>query len=41
MCEHSQSEAIRMGFRAMQFNIVVATNEAAVRLWQKLKQLRA
>jgi len=36
MCEHSQSEALRMGFRAMQFNIVVATNEAAVRLWQKL-----
>jgi ribosomal protein S18 acetylase RimI-like enzyme len=36
MCEHSQSEAIRMGFRAMQFNIVVATNETAVRLWQKM-----
>jgi ribosomal protein S18 acetylase RimI-like enzyme len=36
MCEHSQSEAIRMGFRAMQFNIVVATNETAVLLWQKL-----
>ncbi len=36
MCEHSQKEAIRMGFRAMQFNIVVATNETAVRLWQKL-----
>jgi predicted N-acetyltransferase YhbS len=27
MCEHSQAEAKRMGFRAMQFNIVVATNE--------------
>lgn len=36
MCEHSQSEAIRIGFRAMQFNIVVATNQTAVRLWQKL-----
>jgi ribosomal protein S18 acetylase RimI-like enzyme len=36
MCEHSQAEAVRMGFRAMQFNIVVATNETAVRLWQKL-----
>ena len=34
-CEHSQSEATRMGFRAMQFKIVVATNESAVRLWQK------
>jgi len=36
MCEHSQSEAKRMGFRAMQFNIVVSTNESAVHLWQKL-----
>jgi ribosomal protein S18 acetylase RimI-like enzyme len=36
MCEHSQSEARAMGFRAMQFNIVVATNETAVRLWKKL-----
>ena len=25
-----------MGFRAMQFNFVVATNERAVRLWQRL-----
>jgi len=36
MCEHSQAEAVAMGFRAMQFNLVVATNESAVRLWQKL-----
>ena len=36
MCEHSQREAIRRGFRAMQFNLVVSTNESAVRLWQKL-----
>lgn len=36
MCEHSQAEALAMGFRAMQFNLVVATNESAVRLWQKL-----
>ena len=36
MCEHSQREAIVMGFRAMQFNFVVSTNERAVRLWQKL-----
>lgn len=35
MCEHSQSEAVSLGFRAMQFNLVVATNEVAVRLWQK------
>ena len=36
MCEHSQAEAIAMGFRAMQFNLVVATNEGAVHLWRKL-----
>ncbi len=36
MCEHSQAEAVAMGFRAMQFNFVVATNERAVRLWQAL-----
>jgi ribosomal protein S18 acetylase RimI-like enzyme len=36
MCEHSQAEAIAMGFRAMQFNLVVATNERAVRLWERL-----
>ena len=36
MCEHSQAQALAMGFRAMQFNLVVSTNERAVRLWQKL-----
>lgn len=36
MCAHSQTEARSMGFRAMQFNLVVATNERAVRLWQRL-----
>lgn len=36
MCEHSQREAARLGFRAMQFNLVVSTNESAVRLWRKL-----
>lgn len=36
MCEHSQVEAIAMGFRAMQFNFVVSTNERAVQLWQRL-----
>jgi RimJ/RimL family protein N-acetyltransferase len=35
MCEHSQREALRLGFLAMQYNLVVATNEQAVRLWQK------
>lgn len=36
MCEHSQARAVEMGFRAMQYNLVVATNERAVRLWQRL-----
>lgn len=36
MCEHSQVEAVAMGFRAMQFNFVVETNERAVRLWQRM-----
>jgi len=36
MCEHSQQWAVANGFRAMQFNFVVATNERAVRLWQRL-----
>lgn len=35
MCEHSQCEAAGLGFRAMQYNLVVATNETAVRLWKK------
>ncbi len=35
MCVHSQQVAVRMGFRGMQFNLVVATNDGAVRLWQK------
>lgn len=36
MCEHSQARAQERGFRAMQFNLVVASNEGAVRLWSKL-----
>ena len=36
MCEHSQVVAVSMGFRAMQFNLVVCTNERAVRLWKRL-----
>jgi ribosomal protein S18 acetylase RimI-like enzyme len=36
MGEHCLSEARRLGFRAMQFNLVVSTNEAAVALWEKL-----
>jgi len=36
MGEHCLSEARRLGFRAMQFNFVVSTNESAVHLWQQL-----
>jgi L-amino acid N-acyltransferase YncA len=36
MGEHCLKEASRLGFRAMQFNFVVANNESAVKLWQKL-----
>ena len=36
MGEHCLDEARRLGYRAMQFNFVVSTNEAAVGLWQKL-----
>jgi ribosomal protein S18 acetylase RimI-like enzyme len=36
MCEHSLQQARDRGFRAMQFNFVVATNERAIRLWQSL-----
>ena len=36
MGEHCLTEALRLGFRAMQFNFVVSTNQAAVRLWQQL-----
>jgi ribosomal protein S18 acetylase RimI-like enzyme len=35
MCVHSIEQARARGFRAMQFNFVVRTNERAVRLWQK------
>jgi ribosomal protein S18 acetylase RimI-like enzyme len=34
MCEHSLEQAKTRGFRAMQFNFVVSTNDRAVRLWQ-------
>jgi ribosomal protein S18 acetylase RimI-like enzyme len=35
MCEHSLAQARRAGFTAMQYNFVVSSNEAAVRLWQR------
>jgi ribosomal protein S18 acetylase RimI-like enzyme len=36
MCEHSLAEAAASGFRAMQYNLVVSTNERAVRLWKHM-----
>ncbi len=36
MCVHSLEVARQRGFRAMQFNFVVSTNERAVRLWTSL-----
>ena len=36
MCEHSLEHARARGFRAMQFNFVVSTNDRAATLWQSL-----
>jgi ribosomal protein S18 acetylase RimI-like enzyme len=36
MCEHSQAQALAMGFKAMQFNFVVSTNVRAIALWERL-----
>lgn len=35
MCEHSLALARQLGFTAMQYNLVVASNETALRLWQR------
>jgi L-amino acid N-acyltransferase YncA len=35
MANHSLIEARRLGFKAMQFNLVVSTNSVAIHLWQK------
>ncbi len=36
MCQHSLAEARKLGFKAMQFNFVVSTNENAVILWKNM-----
>lgn len=36
LCKHSQIVAQELGFKAMQFNMVVSTNDVAVGLWKKL-----
>lgn len=37
MCLHSLERARERGFRAMQFNFVVSTNERAIKLWTSLE----
>src|SRR5882762_5888742 len=36
MCAHSLERARARGFRAMQFNFVISSNERALRLWETL-----
>jgi ribosomal protein S18 acetylase RimI-like enzyme len=36
MCLHSQDQARAMGYLAMQFNFVLASNQGAVQLWHRL-----
>ena len=36
MCRHSLAEARSQGYRAMQYNLVAATNAGAVRLWHRM-----
>jgi len=35
LCQHSLEAARRLGFRAMQFNLVVSTNTAGLRCWER------
>jgi L-amino acid N-acyltransferase YncA len=35
LCQHSLQAARRLGFRAMQFNLVVSTNTASIGCWQR------
>ena len=35
MCVHSQAQARDMGFLAMQYNLVVSSNEGAIKLWKR------
>lgn len=36
MCRHSEQIALELGYTAMQFNFVAASNKGAVRLWESL-----
>jgi L-amino acid N-acyltransferase YncA len=35
LCQHSLQAARQLGFRAMQFKLVVSTNTAGIRCWQR------
>ena len=35
LCQHSLQATRRLGFRVMQFNLVVSTNTAGIRCWQR------
>jgi ribosomal protein S18 acetylase RimI-like enzyme len=35
LCQHSLQAARQLGFRAMQFNLVVSSNTAGIRCWQR------
>lgn len=36
LCQHSQQVAIDAGFKAMQFNSVVSTDQQSIKLWKQL-----
>lgn len=36
LCKHSLGKAKEMGFFAMQFNLIVSSNQTAIDLWKKL-----
>lgn len=35
LCEHSIKQGKQLGYKALQFNLVVSTNHTAVKLWQQ------
>jgi ribosomal protein S18 acetylase RimI-like enzyme len=36
MCQHALAHAKAQGYKAMQFNFVVSTNDRAIQLWQSM-----
>jgi L-amino acid N-acyltransferase YncA len=36
MCSHSLKQAVKLGFKAMQYNLVVSTNTKAIALWKDM-----